>query len=310
MNLFGWITKDTKIDFMSMRKWTYALSIVTVVLSVLFIVFKGFNYGIDFSGGILLEIKTPEKIDVQDVRDKLSSLEIGEVNLQTLGNEGDELMIRAQADGMDEKAQMAAVNQIKEILGDDVDYRKVELVGPQVGEELKMDGIIAAVLALLALSVYVWVRFEWQFAVGTMVGLAQDGITATGLLSVFDMDFSLTTLAALLTLIGYSINDKVVTYDRIRENLRKFKKMPQPELLNKSINDVLSRTLLTGISTVGAAAALLILGGETLRSFAFVITFGVIIGAYSSIFTSSLILNLFDLRKTEEEKVSPFSHAG
>lgn len=310
MRLFGWITKDTNIDFMSMRKITYALSTITVAASVFFILFKGFNYGIDFAGGILIEIKSEEKIDVSEIRNKLSSVNIGEVNLQTIGEDGTELMIRAEADNLDERQQMAAVNRIKEILGDSVDYRKVELVGPQVGEELKMDGIIASVIALLALSIYVWIRFEWQFALGTMVGLFQDGITAAGLLSLFDMDFSLTTLAALLTLIGYSINDKVVTYDRIRENLKKYKKMPQTELLNKSINDVLSRTILTGISTIGASAALLVLGGETLRSFAFVITFGVIIGAYSSIFTSSMILNFFDLRKTDEDRINPFERIG
>lgn len=310
MNIFGWITKDTNIDFMAARKYTYALSIITVIVSIGFIVFKGFNYGIDFSGGILIEIKSPEVINLTEIREKLTNIKIGDVSLQTIGDSGQELLIRAQASHLDERQQMTAINNIKEILGNDVDYRKVELVGPQVGDELKKDGIIASVIALIALSIYVWVRFEWQFAVGTTIGLFQDGITAAGLLSAFNMDFSLTTLAALLTLIGYSINDKVVTYDRIRENLKKYKKIPQIELLNKSINDVLSRTLLTGISTVGAAIALLILGGDTLRSFSFVITFGVIIGAYSSIFTSSMILNLFDLRKTDEERISPFEAVG
>lgn len=310
MNIFGWITRDTNIDFMSMRKWTYALSIITVVASIAFIISKGFNYGIDFSGGILIEIKAPEVIDVAETREKLSKVDIGEVNLQSIGDTGQELMIRAQASNLDEGQQTSAINQIKEILGDNIEYTKVEMVGPQVGDELKKDGIIASIIALVALSIYVWVRFEWQFAIGTMIGLFQDGITAAGLLSLFGMDFSLTTLAALLTLIGYSINDKVVTYDRIRENLKKYKKMPQVELLNKSINDVLSRTLLTGISTIGASLALLVLGGETLRSFSFVITFGVIIGAYSSIYTSSMVLNLFDLRKTDDERINPFERIG
>ncbi|MDR1693951.1 MAG: protein translocase subunit SecF [Lactobacillaceae bacterium] len=307
MKIFSWIIKDTNIDFMSMRKPTYALSILMVAASIALIALKGFNYGIDFSGGILIEIKSPEVIDMQEIREKLSDIDIGEVNLQTIGNTGDELMIRAQASNLDEKEQMDAVNKIKQIIGDDVDYRKVELVGPQVGDELKRDGIIAAVLALAAISIYVWVRFEWQFAIGTMIGLAQDGIVAAGLLSLFDMDFSLTTVAALLTLIGYSVNDKVVTYDRVRENLGKYKKMPQYDLINKSVNDVLSRTFLTGISTIGAASILLVLGGDTLRSFSFVLTFGILVGIYSSIFTSSLILNLFDLRKTQEEdKINPF----
>lgn len=308
MKIFKWVTKDTNIDFMKVRKTTYALSILMVAAALALVAFKGFNYGIDFSGGILIEIKTPEKINPAEVREKLSSLNIGEINLQTLGDEGDELLIRAQAANLDDKEQGEAVLKIQELLGEGVEYRKIEQVGPQVGDELKRDGIVAMVIALGALALYVWIRFEWPFAVGTTLGLAQDAIVALGLLSFFEMDFSLTTLAALLTLVGYSINDKVVTYDRVRENLRKFKKMGQVELINKSINDVLSRTLLTSISTMGAAAALLILGGDTLRSFAFTITFGVGVGVYSSIFTSSMILNLFNLRKSEEEKVNPFGN--
>lgn len=309
MKLFSWVTKDTNIDFMKARKFTYTLSFLMVILSCICIAVKGFNYGIDFSGGILMEIKSENKIDLEKVRAQLSDVDIDEVNLQTIGENGDEIMIRAQARELNEKEQMAVVNKIKALLGTDYEYRKVELVGPQVGDELKKAGIIASVIAILAISVYIWFRFEWQFALGAMVGLIHDILTTVGLLSLFGFDFSLTTVAAVLTLAGYSVNDTVVTYDRIRENLRKYKKMPQYELLNKSINDIFSRTILTGLTTMLAALALFIFGGDTLRSFSFTIVWGIIVGTYSSIYVSAVFLNLFDLRKSQEEKVvNPFGN--
>ena len=229
MKIFKWVTKDTTIDFMKARKLTYALSTLMIVLSIVCIAVKGFNYGIDFSGGILIEIKSEQAIDVENIRKELNTVNLEDINIQTIGETGDEIMIRAQAKDMSEKEQMAAVNEIKKVLGSDYEYRRVELVGPQVGGELKKDGIIASVIAILAISVYIWFRFEWQFAVGAMIGLIHDIITTLGLLSLLDFDFSLTTVAAILTLAGYSVNDTVVTYDRIRENLRKYKKMPQYE---------------------------------------------------------------------------------
>lgn len=309
MKVFNWVTKDTTIDFLKARKFTYALSIVMVILSIASIAVKGFNYGIDFSGGILIELQSAEQINVEELRKQLNTVNLEDVNLQTIGESGTEVMIRAQAKGLNEKEQMAAVNEIKSVLGTSYDYRRVELVGPQVGDELKKDGIIASVIAVIAISLYIWFRFEWQFALGAMIGLIHDIITTVGLLSFLGFDFSLTTVAAILTLAGYSVNDTVVTYDRIRENLRKFKKMPQYELLNKSINDIFSRTILTGVTTLLAATALLIWGGDTLRSFSFTIVWGVIVGTYSSIYISGVFLNLFDLRKSAEEQViNPFGN--
>lgn len=309
MKLFSWVTKDTTIDFMKGRKPSYALSILMVVLSCVCIAVKGFNYGIDFSGGILMEIKANQKIDVEAMRKTLSHVDLDEINLQTIGENGDEVMIRAQAKNLNEKEQMAAVNSIKSTLGSSYEYRRVELVGPQVGDELKVDGIVASVIAVLAISLYIWFRFEWQFALGAMLGLIHDLLTVVGLLSFFDFDFSLTTVAAILTLAGYSVNDTVVTYDRIRENLRKFKKMNQYDLLNKSINDIFSRTILTGLTTLLAALALFVFGGDTLRSFSFVIVWGVIVGTYSSIYVSATFLNLFDLRsKPDEKAINPFGN--
>ncbi len=310
MRIFSWITKDTNINFMGAKKLTYAISIVSFLLSVVLIAVKGFNFGIDFSGGILMEIKSEQPLDLTEIRNKLESVNIGEINLQTIGDKGNELMIRAEADNLDEEAQRIAVKNIKEVLGSGLEYRRIETVGPQVGDELKIAGSIASLIAILAISAYIWIRFEWQFAFGALLGLFHDVIITLGLLSLFGMDFSLTTIAAILTLAGYSVNDTVVTYDRIRENLHKFTKMPQEALLNKSINDIFSRTLLTGFSTILAALALLVFGGDTLRSFAFTIVWGVVVGTYSSIYVSAVILDLFDLRKTQEasQNVNPFGN--
>lgn len=309
MKMFKWVTKDTTIDFMRPRKLTYALSALLIVFSVASMAIRGFNYGIDFSGGILMELRSENKIDVENLRKQLSVVNLDEINLQSIGETGNEVVLRAQAKSLDEKQQMAVVNQIKSALGSDYEYRRVELVGPQVGDELKKAGVIASVIAVLAISVYIWFRFEWQFAVGAMIGLVHDLIITVGLLSFFNFDFSLTTVAAILTLAGYSVNDTVVTYDRIRENLRKFKKMPQFDLLNKSINDIFSRTILTGLTTLLAAMALFVWGGDTLRSFSFTILWGVIVGTYSSIYISTAFLNLFNLRAAQDEKViNPFGN--
>ncbi|MBE6463328.1 MAG: protein translocase subunit SecF [Alphaproteobacteria bacterium] len=296
MTMLKWITKDTHINFMKARFFTYTLSIVLVVLSFLSMYYKGFNFGIDFSGGVLMEIKSEKPINVEEIRSKLSVLKLDELNLQTMGEEKNELMIRAQADNANEEAQRKAVIDIKKILGSSYEYRRVENVGPQVGDELKTAGIVASVLAMLAIAIYIWVRFEWQFALGALVGLFHDIIVTIGLLSFFSFDFSLTTVAAILTLVGYSINDTVVTYDRIRENLKKYRKMPQLELLNKSINDIFSRTILTGVTTLCAVIPLYLCGGEALESFSFTIFAGLIIGTYSSIYVCTAFLNLFDLR--------------
>lgn len=309
IKIFNWVTKDTTINFMGARKFTYALSAVLIIMSCVCIYVKGFNYGIDFSGGILIELKSEQKIDLEAVRAKLTTVDLEDVNLQTIGEIGDEIMIRAQAKNLDEKEQMKAVNEIKNALGSEYEYRKVELVGPQVGDELKKAGIIASIIAILAISAYIWMRFEWQFALGGMLGLIHDIVITVGLLSLFGMDFSLTTVAAVLTLAGYSVNDTVVTYDRIRENLRKYKKMSQFDLLNKSINDIFSRTILTGLTTMLASVSLLIWGGDVLRSFSFTLVWGILVGTYSSIYVSAVFLNLFDLRKRDDEKViNPFGN--
>ena len=310
MKIFSWIIKDTTIDFLKLRYIGYALSVLLIAASVASMTLRGFNWGIDFSGGVLIEVKSKNgPVDVDQIRKDLSVLKLDELNLQSVGQGNEQLMIRAQADNANEESQRIAVNQIKEILGNDFTFERVESVGPQVGDELKESGIWASILACVAISLYIWFRFEWRFAIGALLGLFHDILITVGLLSMMHFDFSLTTIAAILTLAGYSVNDTVVTYDRIRENLQKYKKMPQYDLLNKSVNDIFSRTILTSLTTLLASVALLVFGGEALRSFAFVITVGVVIGTYSSIFISVPILNFFDLRKQpKEEEVNPFGN--
>lgn len=310
MKIFSWIIKDTTIDFLKGRKLCYALSLLLIIASIASIALKGFNYGIDFSGGVLIDVRSKNgAVDVDQVRKDLSVLKLDELTLQSVGEGNEQLMIRAQANNADEESQRIAVNQIKEILSKGFTFERIESVGPQVGEELKLSGILASVFACVAISLYIWMRFEWRFALGALIGLFHDIFIIVGLLSMMHFEFSLTTIAAILTLAGYSVNDTVVTYDRIRENLQKYKKMPQYDLLNKSINDIFSRTILTSLTTMFASIALLVFGGDALRSFAFVITAGVLVGTYSSIYVSTAILNWFDLRKVaREEDVNPFGN--
>lgn len=310
MKIFSWIIKDTSIDFLGFRKIAYALSAVLLAASIASVAVRGFNYGIDFSGGVLIEVKSKNgPVNVDKVRNELDSLNLDELNLQSFGDAQDELMIRAQANNADEESQRVAIKQIKEMLENDFTFERIESVGPQVGDELKLSGILASVFAMLAISMYIWFRFEWKFAVGALLGLFHDLLITVGLVSIFHLDFSLTTIAAILTLAGYSVNDTVVTYDRVRENLQKYKKMPQYDLLNKSINDIFSRTILTGVTTFLASVALLVFGGDALRSFAFVITTGIIIGTFSSIFICVPVINMFDLRATPDEKdINPFGN--
>ena len=217
MKIFSWIIKDTCIDFLGFRKIAYALSAVLFAASIASVAVRGFNYGIDFSGGVLIEVKSKTgPVDVDKVRSELDTLKLDELNLQSFGDAQDELMIRAQANNADEESQRVAVKQIKEMLDNDFTFERIESVGPQVGDELKLSGILASVFAMLAISMYIWFRFEWKFAVGALVGLFHDLLITVGLVSIFHLDFSLTTIAAILTLAGYSVNDTVVTYDRVR----------------------------------------------------------------------------------------------
>lgn len=296
------IPQGTRIDFMGKRAAGLLLSGLLLLASVVSLGVQGLSFGIDFAGGILIEARTPQPANLPEIRGTLGSLNLGDVGVTTFGEDGRDVAIRIGIQQGGDEAQTAALNRVREALGADVDYRRVEVVGPKVGDELVRDGALAVGLSLLAIAVYIWFRFEWQFAVGGLLALVHDIIVTLGLFSLLQLDFDLTTVAALLTIAGYSINDTVVAYDRVRENLRRYKKMDLPELINRSLNEVLSRTLLTSGTTLLAVLALFIFGGSVLRGFSFALIWGIVIGTFSSLFVAMPVLLYLDVRRDEDEE--------
>ncbi len=284
------IRRIPNIDFMGLHKLGFVLSLVLTVASIALFLTKGLNYGIDFSGGTLIEVRSTDgPADLAAMRAKLNGIGLGEVSLQGFGSPND-VLIRLPRQPGDDKAQMLGVNKVKETLGQAVDYRRTEVVGPKVGSELIQAGVIATVLALLAIAAYVWFRFEWQFGVGAMLSTLHDTVTTIGLFSLLQIEFNLTTLAAILTIAGYSVNDTVVIYDRVRETMRKYKTMDFRTLINKSLNETLSRTILTVSTTALAVLSLFLFGGEVLRGFSIAMLWGIVIGTYSSLFIAAPLL--------------------
>jgi preprotein translocase subunit SecF len=277
------------IDFMGLHKLGFALSIFLTVASVVLFLTVGLNYGIDFSGGVLVEARTQGTADLAGMRSKLSGLGLGEVSLQGFGSPND-VLIRLPRQPGDDKAQMKGVETVRQALGASVEFRRVEVVGPKVGSELIAAGVKATILALLAIAAYVWFRFEWPFGVGAMLSTIHDSATTVGLFALLQLEFNLTTLAAILTIAGYSVNDTVVIYDRVRETMRKHKTMDFRTLINKSLNETLSRTILTVSTTALAVLALLFFGGEVLRGFSIAMLWGIVIGTYSSLFIAAPLL--------------------
>jgi preprotein translocase subunit SecF len=297
MRLISLVPIGTKIDFLRFRKIAAALSLILCVASAGLFFAKGLNFGIDFRGGILIEVRTEGPANMAQLRGSLRGLGLGEVQLQEFGQPTD-VLIRIERQPGGEKAQLLAVEKAKQALGDSVNYRRTEFVGPKVGGELIEAGVMAVLLALGAMLVYIWFRFEWQFGVGAVIALLHDVLLTIGIFALLGLEFNLSTVAAILTIAGYSINDTVVVYDRVRENLRKFKQMPLAELLNLSINATLSRTLLTSITTLLALLALYLFGGEVLRGFSFAMIWGVLVGTYSSIFIAVPLLVYMNLRRS------------
>lgn len=292
------IPEGTTFRFVKHRTLAFALSALLIFGSFALIFTKGLNLGIDFTGGVLIELRTEQPADLAQMRGVLSNQGFGEVNLQNFGDDR-EVLVRIQAN---DKNQATIVTQAKTALDSvvsKIDYRRVEYVGPTVGQELVRDGFTALALSLLGMMLYVWFRFEWQYGVAGITGLVHDAIILLGFYALLGLDFGLPAIAAILTVIGYSINDSVVIYDRIRENLRKYKKTPLNELLDLSINETLSRTALTGGTTLLALVALALWGGEVIRGFALAIGFGVVIGTYSSVFIATPILQLMQVRSPE-----------
>lgn len=294
----------TNINFVKLNKISYGFSILLILASIFCIFTKGFNFGIDFIGGINIEIKTSKYPDLGKMRSTLSSLGIGEVTLQTFGSKND-LSIRVSGDQKEDL--MKNVELIKNQLLQDftenrITFRKIDFVGPQVGKTLVYSGIKAICLAFLAIMLYVWVRFEWQFGLGVVLTLVHDAICCLGFMSLMQLDLNQASIAGILTIIGYSVNDSVVIYDRIRDNLKKYHSKTISEIINLSINQTLSRTTLTIITTLLANLALVLFGGEAIYSFSMLVFFGIIVGTYSSIFISASLLEVFRLESYREKR--------
>ncbi len=281
---------DTHINFLSKMASFLTISIMLVILSIGTIFFKGLNFGIDFNGGTIIEVqKIIGNADVSEMRERLSSLDIGNTQLQEFGKETD-LLIRVEQNSDQEGSQQAIIKKITETIQSDYEIRRIEVVGPKVSGELIQKGITAVIASIVCVLIYIWFRFEWQFGVGAIVALIHDIVITIGVFSLFQLEFNLSIIAALLTIVGYSLNDTVVIYDRIREELRKYKKMPILELINQALNLTLSRTLMTSITTLIALLSLYLFGGEVIKGFTFAMIWGVLIGTYSSIFIASPVL--------------------
>jgi preprotein translocase subunit SecF len=294
---FDFFPHGTRLNFMKFKNLCFGLSILAMVVSLALIFTKGFNFGVDFKGGAMIELKAKQgDADLAGLRSKIGALGLGDVQIQSFGTPSD-VLIRVEEQPGGEEAQQEALKKIQDVVGDGYEQRRVEIVGPAVSSELRRTGTIAVIASLIAIMLYVWFRFEWQFAVGTLVALAHDVLVTAGIFSLFQMEFDLSIVAALLTILGYSVNDTVVVSDRIRENLRKYKRMDLTELLNLSINETLSRTILTGITTVAVLVALFFLGGAVIQNFVFAMLFGVLIGTYSSIFIGAPILEYLGVKR-------------
>mgnify|MGYP000035023927 FL=1 len=290
------VPEGTKIGFMWLRRLTFTGSAATVILSMVLFATVNMNLGIDFKGGSLIEVQAKgDAADIGDIRGRLSDMNLGDVQVQGFGSEKD-VLIRIEAQGGGENAEQTVITKVRGELESDYDFRRVEVVGPTVSGELARAGTIAVVAALFAILVYIWLRFEWQFAVGAIIATTHDVLLTIGMFVVTGLEFNLSSIAAILTIVGYSLNDTVVVYDRVRENLRRYKKMSLPELLDLSMNQTLPRTIQTSLTTVLALLALFFFGGEVLQSFVAAMIFGVVVGTYSSIFIAAPLLILFRLR--------------
>jgi preprotein translocase subunit SecF len=303
---FRFIPDRTDIPFIRYHRLGYAISGALVALSLLLLPTKGLNFGIDFQGGILIEVRVPgETADLGAMRAALGGLGLGEVALQEFGQPND-VLIRIERQAGGEEAQLAAVDRVKGALadrfGEDISYRRVEFVGPKVSGDLFWAGTQAVIYALIAILAYIWFRFEWQFAIGAIVALIHDVVLTLGIFSLLGLEFNLSTVAALLTIVGYSLNDTVVIYDRVRENLRRYKTMPLAELIDRSINETLARTVMTSLTTLLALIALFVFGGPVIRGFTFAMIWGVLVGTYSTIYVASPLLLRLHLRR---ESVAP-----
>jgi preprotein translocase subunit SecF len=298
---------NIKINFSKFFKIANIFSTLIILISLLFLVLKGLNYGVDFKGGTLLEIRISDNnIKIQDLRNSLNTDELGDVSVKQFGKEGD-FLVKFEKDLNENKKFISELKEsISKKISTEVNFRRVESVGPKVSNELLKQGITAIVLSLAAMLFYIWIRFEWQFSLGSIIALFHDVIITLGIFSILSLEVNLSIIAAVLTIVGYSMNDTVVIYDRIRENLLKYSKIHTNEITDISVNETLSRTVITSLTTLLALGSIFILGGEILKGFSFAMILGVIIGTYSSIFVASPVLSYLKVtQKTllKEDKI-------
>ncbi len=306
---YDFFPHNLRIPFMRYKGLALTLSVIAMALALTVVFVRGFNYGVDFKGGLMLEVQSNTgPADVAALRDKLGRLGIGSPQIQTFGSPSD-VLIRVEQQETDAQQQVA-LKKVIDALGDQYTQRRVEVVGPAVSSELRATGFLAVAAGILAICAYVWFRFEWQFAVGAIVALAHDVLLVAGIFALFQLEFDLSIVAALLTILGYSVNDTVVVSDRIRENLRKYKRMELNELLNLSINETLSRTILTGCTAIAVLISLYIFGGEVIRNFNLAMLLGVVIGTYSSIFIGAPLLGYLGVKRDWSGAGTPVPKAG
>ena len=298
------------INFSSKFKLANILSFGIFLISVIFISFKGLNYGIDFKGGTLIELRADSiNVNISEIRTSLNSMNLGDVNVKEFGKKGDFLIKVEQKTDNDSEIIPEIKKELINNLNSEINFRRVENVGPKVSSELLQSGIIAISLSLAAMLFYIWIRFEWQFSIGSIIALFHDVIITIGIFSILSLEINLSIIAAVLTIVGYSMNDTVVIYDRIRENLNKYNRLNISEIADLSINETLSRTIITSVTTLLALTSIFVLGGEILKGFSFAMILGVLIGTYSSIFVASPVLKFFKVNyktlEKKEEKIVP-----
>ncbi|WP_411957836.1 protein translocase subunit SecF [Paracoccus homiensis] len=316
------VPSETRIDFFRWQFLTFGLSSVLMVGSIICLLVFGLNFGIDFRGGTTIRTESTQAVDVGAYRDALQTLDLGDVAITQVFDpnfDADQHVAQVRISAQDgaESVTPATINAVEAALQQvdpDITFPSVESVGPKVSGELIQTAIYAVLASLVAISIYIWLRFEWQFAIGAIVSLAHDVLITMGVFALFQIKFDLTIIAALLTIVGYSINDTVVVFDRLRENLMKYKKKPLRELMNLSVNETLSRTVMTSGTTLVALIALLVLGGDVIRGFVFAITFGILIGTYSSVYVAKNFVLWLGVKrdwskKDPKQDASPFSGA-
>ena len=303
--LIRFIKKTPNLNFIDNKNFFFITSGLLSIISIFFLIIKGLNFGIDFKGGLLIETSFNKNIDIVQIRTKLNDIVPGDFSIQSLDNSKNNYLIKVETYSSSNGNNQKLISDIKNNLNkeyQDIDYRRLEYVGPTVSKELIQAGILSILIAIGAMLMYIWFRFELPFAIGAVIALIHDIVLTVGMFSISSLEFNLATVAAILLIIGYSMNDTVVVYDRIRENIKKFRKISIVALLNKSVNETLSRTINTTATTILALLALFIFGGNIIKDFSFAMIWGILIGTYSSILIATPVLVFLNIKRTENKE--------